>query len=441
MEWNKYLAHGLSEPIKTTTLPEPTKTADVEWSDAYKMLFINGSYCRPSKGGSFITLNPATDEPICRVANGTAEDINKAVMAAKACLYSDTWGYKSTGAQRAIILRKLGEIITSRKDELARLDSLDQGKPLREASADLGDAISACEHFANLAELQDKQQNEVIENGTNGDFITQIQYEPIGVVGAITPWNYPFLMGIWKVIPAIAAGCTVVLKPSELAPLSCLLLAEMCTQAGLPNGAINVITGLGADAGGPLSCHDEVDKLSFTGSGPTAKRIMAAAALGPRAISLELGGKSPLIVFEDADIPSAVDWIMTGILWGSGQVCSATSRVLVHTSICHKLLNLLLEKIAAVKIGNSLDPEMIAHSESGKPTMGPVVSRGQYERIWGFIDEAKAQGIQCVCGGDRSTVANLGKGYFIPPTVSASRSYYFKPIHILTTTPICCFYY
>lgn len=412
MEWAKYLAHGLAEP------PKATVTAPVEWSDEYKKLYINGSYVAPTKGGSFETFNPATDKPICRVANGTSEDINKAVAAAKACLYSDAWGYKSTGAQRAAILRKLGEIITTRKDEIAQLDSLDQGKPLREANADLGDAIAACEHFANLAELQDRQQNEVIENGTNGDFITQIQYEPIGVVGAITPWNYPFLMGIWKVIPAIAAGCVVVLKPSELAPLSCLLLAEMCTAAGLPAGAINVVTGLGADAGGPLSSHDEVDKVSFTGSVPTAKRIMAAAALGPRAISLELGGKSPLIVFEDADIPSAVDWIITGILWGSGQVCSATSRVLVHASIYDKLLAVLLEKVAAVKLGNSLDPEMIAYSDSGKPTMGPVVSRGQYDRVWGFIDEAKAQGLQFAYGGDRALVSHLGSGYFIPPTVS-----------------------
>ena len=177
-----------------------------------KKLYINGAYVDPVKGGVFTTYNPATDQPICSVANGTKEDIDIAVAAAKACLYSDSWGYKSTGAQRAVILRKLGEVITSRKDEIAKLDSLDQGKPLREALADLGDAISACDHFATLAEAQDKHQHEVIDNGTNGDFITTIQYDPIGVVGAITPWNYPFLMGIWKVVPAIAAGCTIVLK-------------------------------------------------------------------------------------------------------------------------------------------------------------------------------------------------------------------------------------
>jgi betaine-aldehyde dehydrogenase len=164
------------------------------------------------------------------------------------------------------------------------LDSLDQGKPLREALADIGDAITAASYFATLAEELDGKQYEVIENGTNGDFSTKILYEPIGVIGAITPWNYPFLMGIWKVIPAIAAGCTVVLKPSELAPLSCLLLAEIATEAGLPNGALNVVPGWGAEAGAALSNHDDVDKISFTGSVPTARKIMAAAALGPRGV-------------------------------------------------------------------------------------------------------------------------------------------------------------
>jgi betaine-aldehyde dehydrogenase len=218
----------------------------------------------------------------------------------------------------------------------------------------------------------------------------------------------------------------------------------MCTAAGLPAGAINVVTGLGPDAGGALSNHEDIDKLSFTGSVPTARKIMAvykflhinlyyytimkkitkyfncyqAAAQGPRGISLELGGKSPLIVFEDADISSAVDWILTGILWGSGQVCSATSRVLVHKSIKAPLLKLLIEKAAAVRIGNSLDPEMISYSDSGKPTMGPVVSRGQYDKIWSIIDNAKSQGFHFAYGGDRKLVSHLGKGYFIPPTVN-----------------------
>lgn len=341
-------------------------------------LFIDGEYVDPVKGGKFTVYNPADGSVIGECANGTAEDIDLAVQAAKRALHSDNWGYKSTGAQRAVILRKVKEILERRTEEIALLDSFDMGKPLREAKADLADAVTACEHFAQLAEKQDTHQNEEIDNGTGGDFTTQIVLEPIGVVGAITPWNYPFLMGIWKVIPAIAAGCTVVLKPSELAPYSCLLFGEIFNEAGLPKGAMNVITGLGPDAGAPISTHDGIDKISFTGSVPTAQKIMQGAALGPRAISLELGGKSPLVVFEDAEVNSAVDWILTGILWGSGQVCSATSRVLLHKDIREKVLARLLERLQAVKIGRSLDEEMKNHDG---PTMGPVVSKGQQEKI------------------------------------------------------------
>ena len=302
-----------------------------------------------------------------------------AVAAAKTCLYSTSWGFASTGAQRADILRKLNTIITARKDEIANLDSLDMGKPLREALADVGDAETACLHFAELAEQQDQKQFEKIDNGTT-DFVTSVIHEPVGVVGAITPWNYPFLMGIWKVIPAIAAGCCVVLKPSELAPLSCLLLGEMCTAAGLPAGALNVLPGLGPDAGRALSVHPGIDKVSFTGSAATGRRVMEGASQGPRAVSMELGGKSPLLVFADADLDSALDWILTGILWGSGQVCSATSRVLVHKSVRHALCEKLYAKLRDIRLGPSLPVEPEGSWPGQK--LGPVVSRGQYEKIW-----------------------------------------------------------
>jgi betaine-aldehyde dehydrogenase len=343
--------------------------------------------------------------------------VDLAVKVAKRTLYSANWGFKSTGAQRAVILRNLKEVITRRKDEIAALDSFDMGKPLREANADLGDAIAACDHFANLAEQQDKHQDEIIENGTGGDFVSKIRLEPIGVIGAITPWNYPFLMGIWKVIPAIAAGCTIVLKPSELAPLSCLLFGELVNEAGLPAGALNIVSGLGPDAGAPLATHDDVDKVSFTGSVPTAQKIMAAAALGPRAISLELGGKSPLVVFEDADVNATVDWILTGILWGSGQVCSATSRVLLHKNIRQAVVDRLLERLALIKIGRSLDQDMREHNGA---TMGPVVSKGQYDKILGYIEHGRQEGLQFLFGGgdaQSKLKAQFGNGYFIPPTV------------------------
>jgi betaine-aldehyde dehydrogenase len=372
-----------------------------------------------TRNGKFPSYNPATNEIIAEVANATAEDVDLAVKAAKAALNSNDWGFKSTGAQRAGILRKIGEILVREKDYIAALDSYDMGKPLREAMADLGDAITACEHFANLAEQQDQHQNEVIENGTNGDFTTNILYEPLGVIGAITPWNYPFLMGIWKVIPAIAAGCAMVLKPSELAPLSCLYFGDIVNEAGLPKGALNIVSGYGADAGAPLAEHDDVDKVAFTGSIPTAKKIMLGAALGPRAISLELGGKSPLIVFDDAvDVDAIADWILTGIIWGSGQVCSATSRVLLHKNIKEPVLAAVRAHLDTIKIGNSLSESQINHQG---PTMGPVVSRGQYDRILQYIHHGiDTEKLSVFYGGKEEQAAlqaQFGEGYFIYPTV------------------------
>jgi len=378
-------------------------------------LYIAGKWANAVRGGTFESVNPATGQKVADVSAATAEDINLAVAAAKACLHSENWGYKTTGAQRAVVLRKLGQIITSRKEELARLECLDQGKTWREAMADMGDSAAACDCFASLAEEQDTKQNEVIDNGSGDAFKTTIRHEPLGVIGAITPWNYPLLMGIWKVIPAIAAGCTIVLKPSELAPLSCLLLGEMCTEAGLPAGAISVVPGLGHEAGAALANHPDVDKIAFTGSVPTARKIMAACALGPRGISLELGGKSAAIVFEDCHIESTVDWIMTGIFYGTGQVCSATSRLLVHTNVREKILARLVERAKAVQIGNALEEKMMNATDS---VMGPVVSRPQYDKIWAYIDDAKKAGVKVAYGGDKSLVAHLPKeGYYIPPTV------------------------
>lgn len=380
--------------------------------------FINGVYVDSVKGATFPSYNPATNEVVHQVAAGTKEDIDLAVAAAKQAFNSANWGINSTAAQRAEILRKIGAILIERKDWFATLDSYDMGKPMREALADLGDAITACEHFAQLTENQEKHQNEVIENGTGGDFKTEIIYEPLGIIGAITPWNYPFLMGIWKVIPAIATGCCMVLKPSELAPLSCLALGDVVNLAGLPPGALNIVSGYGPDAGAPLAEHDDIDKVAFTGSIPTAKKIMLGAALGPRAISLELGGKSPLIAFDDADVDATVDWIITGILWGSGQVCSATSRVLLQKGIKDRILARLRERLDGVKIGKSLDPEQLAHQG---PTMGPVVSKGQYDRILSYIEHGRSvENLTFFYGGgdaQETLKSRLGEGYFVAPTV------------------------
>jgi betaine-aldehyde dehydrogenase len=373
-------------------------------------LWIDGQFQKPMNGTTFETARPATGELLTEVANATKEDVDIAVKAAKRCLYSDGWGYKSTGKQRADILRKFATIMESRKTEIAMLDVIDEGKPYREAVADVGDAISCANHLADLAEKQDTHQDEILDVGST-DFVCKLRFEPIGVVAAITPWNYPFLMAIWKVIPAIAAGCCVVLKPSELAPLSCLLLGEMLHEAGLPAGALNVLPGLGVTAGAALSEHPEVDKITFTGSGPTARRIMAAAANGPRAFSAELGGKSPLILFDDSHLDAAIDWVVLGILWGSGQVCTATSRLLVHSSIKDTVVERIRARMDAVKIGNTGTEEFIQYAG---PQMGPLVSKLQYEKVWKIIEDGKSLGFTHY-GGDKSSVASLGNGFFVPP--------------------------
>ena len=379
-------------------------------------LFIDGSWVHASDGGTFDTINPATGEVIAAVASATAVDIDLAVRAARACVDGPSWGLSSTGAQRATVLRRLGDLVAAQQEELARLDALDQGKPLREARADVNDVLAACAHFATLAEGLDEGP-EVVDNGSKGDFTTTVVREPVGVVGAITPWNYPLLMGVWKVLPALAAGCTVVLKPSELAPLSCLVLAEMLSAAGLPAGALNVCPGLGPAAGAALAEHPGVDKLAFTGSAPTARRVMAAAAAGPRAVSLELGGKSAMLVFPDADLDAAVDWALTGVLWGSGQVCSATARLLVHVDVRAAFVEKLLARLPAVAVGDSLSAEMVARGDA--PAMGPLVSRAQCDKVWGYIDDARAVGAAVLYGGDRAAVAAVagGRGFFVPPTV------------------------
>ena len=245
---------------------------------AVHLLHIDGKFVDSRGGQTFSTINPATGRGIARMYNGTAEDIDLAVKAARSCLESSQWGYASTGRQRAVVLRKLGEIVTFRREELARLESLDQGKPLRESRADIQTVINACSHFAELAEEIDSRQNEVIDNGTAGTFLTKVVLEPLGVIGAITPWNFPLVMGVWKVLPALASGCTIVLKPSEYAPLSCLLLSDMCTEAGVPNGALNVVTGYGTDAGTQLTRHLGIDKIAFTGSITTGEIVMRNAA-------------------------------------------------------------------------------------------------------------------------------------------------------------------
>ncbi|HBO3329419.1 TPA: aldehyde dehydrogenase family protein [Pseudomonas aeruginosa] len=372
----------------------------------YQQLYINGQWVEPAKGGSFETFDPSDESLLARVAAATAEDIDAAVKAARNAFDEGPWP-KLSGAERAVVLRRIADGIRSRQQELAELEVRDNGKPLPEALWDIGDTAGCFDFYADLAEKLDTNQEQSIALADDR-FSAIARKEPIGVAGAIIPWNFPMLMASWKVAPALAAGCSMVLKPSELTPLTAMHLAQIAHEAGLPAGVLNVVPGLGPDAGAPLSEHPGIDKLAFTGSVPTGSRIMQAAARDIKNISLELGGKSPFVIFADADLDAAVEWILFGIFWNQGEVCSATSRVLVERELYEPLLKRLAEEARKITIGNGLQDDVL---------LGPLVNKAQYDKVLQAIARGHEDGARLVCGGERP--ADLDKGYYVQPTVFA----------------------
>ncbi|KAH9775983.1 Betaine aldehyde dehydrogenase 1 [Citrus sinensis] len=372
-----------------------------------RQLFINGEWREPVLKKRIPIVNPTTEEIVGDIPAATAEDVELAVDAARQALSRNKgkdWS-SASGAFRAKYLRAIAAKITERKSELANLETIDCGKPLEEAVWDIDDVAGCFEYYADLAEGLDAKQKAPVSLPLE-NFKSYVLKEPIGVVGLITPWNYPLLMATWKVAPALAAGCAAILKPSELASVTCLELAEVCREVGLPPGVLNIVTGLGPEAGAPLVSHPHVDKIAFTGSNATGSRIMAAAAPMVKPVSLELGGKSPIIVFEDVDLDKAVEWTIFGCFWTNGQICSATSRLLVHESIAAEFLERMVKWIKNIKISDPLEEGC---------RLGPVVSRGQYEKVLKFISNAKSEGATILCGGARPE--HLKKGFFVEPTV------------------------
>lgn len=367
-------------------------------------LFIDGRWVAPLEGGSFEVRDPATGDVVHRAPAATAQDVDAAVKAARQAFDHGPWP-RMKGAQRARYLRAMADVVRRRLDELAALEVLDNGKPLPEARWDIGDVAGCFDFYATLAEELDTQGVEAIAL-PDARFVAKAVREPIGVAGAIIPWNFPLLMAAWKVAPALAAGCTMVLKPSELTPLTALELGAIAQEVGLPAGVLNIVTGFGAEAGQPLCEHPGVDKLAFTGSVPTGSRIMASAARDIKNISLELGGKSPFLIFDDSDIEKAVEWILFGIFWNQGQVCSATSRVLVQDALHDRLVTRLVEETRKIRIAPGMTEGAL---------LGPLVSQGQHQKVRAAIALARAEGAALLCGGDRP--AGLDKGYFIEPAV------------------------
>ncbi|EFJ08052.1 hypothetical protein SELMODRAFT_272160 [Selaginella moellendorffii] len=375
-----------------------------------RLLYIGGQWRAPDLGGQIAVINPATEDTIGYIPAATAADVDLAVKAAREAFTKDNGKYwaRTTGKYRAKFLRAIAAEVTARKSELAELEAMDCGKPLDEAAWDMDDVAGCFDYYAGLAEGLDAKGHLSVELPMD-TFKTNVLKEPIGVVGLITPWNYPLLMSTWKVAPALAAGCTAILKPSELASVTCLELASIAAKVGLPAGVLNVVTGLGKDAGAPLSKHPGVDKVAFTGSTATGKSIMGAAAEIIKPVTLELGGKSAIIVFDDVDIEKAVEWTMFGVFWTNGQICSATSRLLLQENIASVFLERLAEWTKTIKISNPLEPGC---------RLGPVVSEGQYKKVMKYISTAQEEGATLLCGGKRPE--HLSKGYFVEPTVFAN---------------------
>ncbi|CAK8563077.1 unnamed protein product [Lathyrus sativus] len=372
-----------------------------------RQLFINGDWKAPLLNKRIPVINPATQNIIGDIPAATKEDVDAAVAAAKTALTRNKgadWATAS-GAVRARYLRAIAAKVTEKKPELAKLESIDCGKPLDEAAWDIDDVAGCFEYYADLAEKLDDRQKSPVSLPMD-TFKSHVLREPIGIVGLITPWNYPMLMATWKVAPALAAGCAAILKPSELASLTCLELGEICKEVGLPPGVLNILTGLGPEAGAPLATHPDVDKVAFTGSSATGSKIMTAAAQLVKPVSLELGGKSPLVVFEDVDLDKAAEWAIFGCFWTNGQICSATSRLIVHESIATEFLNRIVKWIKNIKISDPLEEGC---------RLGPVVSEGQYEKILKFVSNAKSEGATILTGGSRPE--HLKKGFFIEPTI------------------------
>nr|AHH24261.1 betaine aldehyde dehydrogenase [Atriplex nummularia] len=370
-------------------------------------LFIDGEWREPLLKNRIPIINPSTEEIIGDIPAATAEDVEVAVVAARKAFKRNKgrdWAATS-GAHRARYLRAIAAKITEKKDHFVKLETLDSGKPLDEAVLDIDDVATCFEYFAGQAEALDAKQKAPVTLPMDR-FKSHVLRQPIGVVGLISPWNYPLLMATWKIAPALAAGCTAVLKPSELASVTCLEFGEVCNEVGLPPGVLNILTGLGPDAGAPIVSHPDIDKIAFTGSSATGSKIMASAAQLVKPVTLELGGKSPVIMFEDIDIETAVEWTLFGVFWTNGQICSATSRLLVHESIAAEFVDRMVKWTKNIKISDPFEEGC---------RLGPVISKGQYDKIMKFISTAKSEGATILCGGSRPE--HLKKGYYIEPTI------------------------
>ncbi|GAB3629674.1 aldehyde dehydrogenase [Pandoraea terrae] len=366
-------------------------------------LYIDGVWQDGARGRTMPVHNPANEAVLAHVAVADADDVERAVDAAARAF--KTWRHTS-GADRGRYLRAVAKAVEAQAEALARLQSLNNGKPLAEARIDVADVASTFAYYATLAEGLDESSEQAVDLPVQ-DFDARVRREPAGVAALIVPWNFPMVTTAWKLAPALAAGCTVVLKPSEVTPLPELALMGIIADVGLPAGVVNVVNGPGAEIGGVLTTHPGVSKVSFTGSNAVGRIVMKAAAETVKGVSLELGGKSAILVFEDADIDQAVDLVTGGIFFNAGQMCSATSRLLVARELERALLDRLVDRAHRIVVGDPFAQDV---------QMGPLINRAQYERVLRYVRQGVEDGARLLAGGARPERCGP-QGYYISPTI------------------------
>jgi aldehyde dehydrogenase (NAD+) len=384
--------------MSTTTAERPKQKFTPPKVRQTKLL-IGGKWVDAKDGKTFPTFNPATEEKIADVAEGSAADVDLAVKAARKAFESGAWP-KTDARDRGRMMNKLADLIEQNFDELAALETLDNGKPISDArAADLPLVIDCLRYYAGWA---DKLEGATIP--IRGNYFCYTKREPVGVVGQIIPWNFPMLMVAWKWGPALAAGCTIVMKPAEQTPLSCLRMGELALEAGFPEGVINIVTGDGPNTGASLVKHPDVDKIAFTGEYKTAQLIMADAAKTLKRLTFELGGKSPNVVFADADLDAAVAGAEFGLFFNQGQCCCAGSRLFVEEKIHDAFVSKIVQRAKARRLGDPFDPDTV---------QGPQVDKAQFDKILSYIDKGQSEGAKCLTGGKRFG----SQGFFIEPTI------------------------
>ncbi|WP_100010187.1 aldehyde dehydrogenase family protein [Lentibacillus sediminis] len=366
-----------------------------------KHLYISGEYVPAESGKTFAVYNPATEDVLARVSEAQSEDIDKAVQAARKAFDEGEWTAMEA-AERSRLIYKFADLLEENRKELAQLEALDNGKPYHVALED--DVDGTVEHFRYYAGWATKLLGKTTP--VSPDYVTYTVHEPVGVVGQIIPWNFPLAMAGWKLGSALAVGCTVVIKPAPETPLSLLYAAKLFKEAGFPDGVVNIVPGDGKVAGEAIVTHEQVDKVAFTGSTVVGKEVMRKAADQVKGVTLELGGKSPSIILEDANLEEAIEGAFNGTMYNHGQNCSATTRIFVHRKHYEEVLEAFAKRVNELKLGPGMDPDT---------DMGPLISEKQQNRVLNYIEQGKNEGARLVTGGEKG----LDKGYFVQPTIFA----------------------